>query len=31
MQEAAARQLNDLQNAIVGRNGAELASRSADA
>src|SRR6266550_27872 len=31
MQDAAARQLNNLQNALVGRNGAELASRSADA
>ena len=31
MQNAAARQLNSLQNALVGRNGAELASRSADA
>ena len=29
--DAAARQLNNLQNALVGRNGAELASRSADA
>jgi two-component sensor histidine kinase len=31
MQEAAARQLSTLQNALLGRNGAELASRSADA
>jgi len=31
MQEAATGQLNTLQNALVGRNGAELASRSADA
>ena len=31
MQDAAARHLNNLQNALVGRNGAELASRSADA
>src|SRR5712671_5676220 len=30
MQDGAARQLNTLQNALVGRNGAELASRSAD-
>ena len=31
MQDGAARQLNALQNALLGRNGAELASRSADA
>ena len=31
MQDAAARHLNNLQNALIGRNGAELASRSADA
>src|SRR5712671_3200830 len=31
MHDTAARQLNTLQNALLGRNGAELASRSADA
>ncbi len=31
MQDGAARQLNTLQNALLGRNGAGLASRSADA
>ena len=31
MQDGAARQLNHLQNVLVGRAGAELASRSADA